>query len=176
MPGATMQGPPAGPGAAGLSPDQAGQAAGYMAGGPWGAGPPPPSNPYYHNPHGAAPWQPQAAGSGYGGPAPHAGMHAGQPPADANVPRPAAPPQAGNPWWSGLGNERFLGGVLVGAAAAYLLTNEAAQRTMIKAGVKLFGTVAGGVEELKERVMDAKAEMDESAMDESAASSTSQDE
>ncbi len=58
-------------------------------------------------------------------------------------------------------NERFFRGVLIGGVAAYLLTNEKAQKTIIKGGMKLYSSVVGGVEEFKEKVMDAKAEMDE---------------
>lgn len=51
-------------------------------------------------------------------------------------------------------------GLLIGGAAAYLLTNEKAQKAVIKAGVKVFGTLAGGVEEFKEKIMDVKAEIE----------------
>ncbi len=58
-----------------------------------------------------------------------------------------------------LGNDRFLKGLLIGAAAAYLLTNESVQRTAIKGVVKLWGGLQGGVEEIKERFHDAEAEI-----------------
>jgi len=58
-----------------------------------------------------------------------------------------------------LGNDRFLKGLLIGAAAAYLLTNEGVQRTAIKGVVKLWGGLQGGVEEIKERFHDAEAEI-----------------
>ena len=58
-----------------------------------------------------------------------------------------------------LGNDRFVKGLLIGAAAAYLLTNEDVQRTAIKGAVKLWSTVQGGVEEAKERFRDAEAEL-----------------
>lgn len=57
-------------------------------------------------------------------------------------------------------SDRFLRGLLIGGAAAYLLTNERAQKAVIKAGVKVFGTLAGGVEEFKEKIMDVKAEIE----------------
>lgn len=56
-------------------------------------------------------------------------------------------------------NDRFLKGLLIGAAAAYLLTNESVQRTAIKGAVKLWTSVQGGVEEVKERFRDAEAEL-----------------
>lgn len=57
-------------------------------------------------------------------------------------------------------SDKFLRGLLIGGAAAYILTNENAQKAIIKTGVKLFGTLAGGVEEFKEKIMDAKAELE----------------
>lgn len=56
-------------------------------------------------------------------------------------------------------NERFLKGLLIGAAAAYILTNENVQRTAIKGAVKAWSLLQGGVEELKERFRDAEAEI-----------------
>lgn len=60
---------------------------------------------------------------------------------------------------SSLFNDRFLKGLLIGAAAAYLLTNESVQRTAIKGAVKAWSLLQGGVEELKERFHDAEAEV-----------------
>jgi hypothetical protein len=60
---------------------------------------------------------------------------------------------------SSLFNDRFLKGLLIGAAAAYLLTNETVQRTAIKSAVKAWSLLQGGVEELKERFHDAEAEI-----------------
>lgn len=60
---------------------------------------------------------------------------------------------------SSLFNDRFLKGLLIGAAAAYLLTNESVQRTAIKGAVKAWSLLQGGVEELKERFHDAEAEI-----------------
>lgn len=57
-------------------------------------------------------------------------------------------------------SDKFLRGLLIGGAAAYILTNENAQKAIIKTGVKLFGSLAGGVEEFKEKIMDAKAELE----------------
>jgi hypothetical protein len=59
----------------------------------------------------------------------------------------------------GFANDRFLKGLLIGAAAAYLLTNENVQRTAVKGAVKAWSLLQGGVEELKERFHDAEAEI-----------------
>jgi hypothetical protein len=56
-------------------------------------------------------------------------------------------------------NDRFVKGLLIGAAAAYLLTNETVQRTAIKGVVKVWSLLQGGVEELTERFHDAEAEI-----------------
>lgn len=56
-------------------------------------------------------------------------------------------------------NDRFLKGLLIGAAATYLLTNESVQRTAISGAVKVWNFIQGGVEEIKERFHDAEAEL-----------------
>lgn len=56
-------------------------------------------------------------------------------------------------------NDRFMKGLMIGAAAAYLLHNESVQRSAIKGAVNLWGSVQGSVEELKERFRDAEAEL-----------------
>ncbi len=58
-----------------------------------------------------------------------------------------------------LPRDRFLKGLLIGAAATYLLTNESVQRSVIKGTVKAWSLLQGGVEELKERFHDAEAEV-----------------
>lgn len=62
-----------------------------------------------------------------------------------------------NPF-SNLNSADFLKGALIGAAAAYLLTNENAQKSIFKAFNKGSQLFQAGVEELKERYEDAKAE------------------
>ncbi len=57
-------------------------------------------------------------------------------------------------------SQKFLIGVAIGAIGAYLLTNEKAQKNLLKAvakGSELFQT---GIEEMKERFEDAKAEIE----------------
>lgn len=56
-------------------------------------------------------------------------------------------------------NDRFLKGLLIGAAATYLLTNESVQRTAIKGVVQFWSALQGGIEEAKERFHDAEAEL-----------------
>lgn len=54
----------------------------------------------------------------------------------------------------------FLKGALIGAVATYLLTNEKAQKAIFKTVAKGTQMVQAGVEEMKERMEDAKAEME----------------
>ena len=53
----------------------------------------------------------------------------------------------------------FLKGALIGAAATFILTNENAQRAIFKGFAKISGIFEAGIEELKERYEDAKAEV-----------------
>jgi len=57
------------------------------------------------------------------------------------------------------GNPRFVKGALIGAAAAYLLSNDSVQQGAIKAAVRAWSVLQGGVEEMKERFRDAEAEL-----------------
>ncbi|MBO7155256.1 MAG: YtxH domain-containing protein [Campylobacter sp.] len=62
----------------------------------------------------------------------------------------------------GAGNSGdFLKGALIGAAATYILTNENAQRAIFKGFAKISTLFECGLEELKERYEDAKAEASE---------------
>lgn len=56
-------------------------------------------------------------------------------------------------------SNRFMKGLIIGAAATYVLTNEQIQRAAIKSAVMAWSTLQGGVEELKERFQDAEAEI-----------------
>ena len=58
-------------------------------------------------------------------------------------------------------NGDFLKGALIGAAATYILTNENAQRAIFKGFAKISTLFECGLEELKERYEDAKAEASE---------------
>lgn len=53
----------------------------------------------------------------------------------------------------------FLKGALIGAVGAYLLTNENAQKSIFKTFAKGNDMLGAGIEELKERMEDAKAEL-----------------
>lgn len=72
--------------------------------------------------------------------------------------------QSSNPL-SSLGNfnsAQFLTGLLVGAAATYILTNENTQKAIFKSFAKGSQLFQAGLEEMKERFEDAKAEAQES--------------
>ena len=53
----------------------------------------------------------------------------------------------------------FIKGALIGAVATFILTNENAQRAIFKGFAKVSGLCEAGIEELKERYEDAKAEV-----------------
>lgn len=55
---------------------------------------------------------------------------------------------------------QFLIGALLGAAGAYLLTNEKAQKTLFKTIAKGSEMFNAGIEEMKERYEDAQAELE----------------
>lgn len=59
----------------------------------------------------------------------------------------------------GLGTP-FVNGLLVGAAVAYILTNEDVQKTLFRGVARVIGTVQGGIEEMRERYRDAEAEIE----------------
>ena len=65
----------------------------------------------------------------------------------------------GGPSWLDLGNESFVKGLLVGAAATFVLTNETVQKNAIRSLVQVWGMLQGVVEEAKERFRDAEAEI-----------------
>lgn len=54
----------------------------------------------------------------------------------------------------------FLKGALIGAVGAYLLTNEDAQKKIFKTLAKGADLFSAGIEEMKERMEDAKAELE----------------
>lgn len=113
---------------------------------------------------------PQAAGGQFPG-----GPFAGGP--FAGGPFPGGPfagaPGAANPHQHPTADS-FVKGLLVGAGAAYLLTNETAQRTILRTAVQLWTVVQGGLEELKERLHDAEAEVASDAAATGAASASPQ--
>lgn len=61
---------------------------------------------------------------------------------------------------SGFNNGDFIKGALIGAAVTYLLTNKNAQQGIMKAASKGSEFFQAGMEELKERYEDARAQME----------------
>ncbi|AIB13300.1 hypothetical protein ABAZ39_15205 (plasmid) [Azospirillum argentinense] len=57
-------------------------------------------------------------------------------------------------------SEQFLIGLLVGAAAAYVLSDEELRGKIVKSGLKLYGNLAGGLAEMKEQMADLQAELE----------------
>lgn len=55
--------------------------------------------------------------------------------------------------------KQFVVGALIGAVGAYLLTNEKAQKNLFKTIAKGTEMFQAGIEEMKERFEDAKAEL-----------------
>lgn len=53
----------------------------------------------------------------------------------------------------------FLKGLLLGAGIAYVATNKTVQQAVIAASVRLFTSVQGSFEEMKEQIQDIKAEL-----------------
>ena len=66
---------------------------------------------------------------------------------------------------AGFNNGDFIKGALIGAAVTYLLTNKGAQDNIMKAFSKGTELFQAGMEELKERYEDAKAQMDAQAQE-----------
>jgi hypothetical protein len=58
-----------------------------------------------------------------------------------------------------LTSSSFIKGALIGAAAAYVMSNDTVQQAFIKTSVKAWSMLQGGVEEMKERFRDAEAEL-----------------
>lgn len=61
--------------------------------------------------------------------------------------------------WFNFRNDHYLKGFLMGAAGTFLATNQTVQKSIIKSAIKSWMTVQEGLEELKEQVEDAKAEI-----------------
>ncbi len=56
-------------------------------------------------------------------------------------------------------SEQFLVGLLIGAGAAYVLSDEQLRRQIIRYAVQTYGNIVGGFEELREQVADIQAEI-----------------
>lgn len=61
--------------------------------------------------------------------------------------------------WFNFRNTGYLKGFVVGAGVALVLTNPTVQKALVSGAVKLWSSVQGGVEEVKEQIQDIKAEM-----------------
>lgn len=57
-------------------------------------------------------------------------------------------------------SEQFLLGAAIGAAAAYVLSDEALRGKLIKSGIKLYSSLMGGYAEMKEQMADLQAEVE----------------
>lgn len=69
-------------------------------------------------------------------------------------------PNPNNPLLGSFDTQKFLIGAAIGAVGVYLLTNEEAQKTIFKTVAKTGEMLSAGMEEMKERFEDAKAELD----------------
>ena len=61
--------------------------------------------------------------------------------------------------WFDFSRPEYLKGLLLGAGVALVATNPKVQKAVVSGAVKLWAAVQGGVEEIKEQVQDAKAEL-----------------
>ena len=69
-------------------------------------------------------------------------------------------PTPNNQLFGSFDTQKFLIGAAIGAVGIYLLTNEEAQKTIFKTVAKTGELLSAGMEEMKERFEDAKAELD----------------
>jgi len=130
-----------------------------------------PYPPYQQNQRGAGPGP---GGYGAGNPGMGCGWYGqntGLPPMAGGIP-PVAPAPAASPepqestGFLEPTNPAFIKGALVGAALAYLLTNEKVQQAGIKGAARAWQFMQGGIEEMKERFRDAEAELNAEAFEE----------
>ncbi|MCM0756519.1 YtxH domain-containing protein [Desulfovibrio aminophilus] len=83
-------------------------------------------------------------------------------PSVGGAPQPAQPQaeSAASPGsWFNVSNPGYLKGLLLGAGVALVATNPTVQKAVISGAVRLWAAVQGGVEEIKEQIQDAKAEL-----------------
>lgn len=57
-------------------------------------------------------------------------------------------------------SEQFLVGAVIGAAAAYVLSDDELRGKLMKSGIKLYASLASGYEEFKEQMADINAEVE----------------
>jgi hypothetical protein len=119
------------------------------------------SNAYYTNPYPGYPTPQQPANHAY-----YQTVYDGQAPyvrtPDAAIrersltPAASTTPTLGS--WFDYSNPSYIKGLLLGAGATLLVTSPAVQNAVIKGAVAAWSAVVGGMEEIKERIRDAKAE------------------
>jgi len=78
-----------------------------------------------------------------------------QAPAQASVQ--SSPSAVGS--WFAFTSADYLKGLVLGAGIALVATNPKVQKAVVSGAVKTWSAIQGGVEELKEKVQDAKAEL-----------------
>lgn len=101
---------------------------------------------YYHHYHHPYYYQHNLTNPGTGGsPVPY-----------SSYPAPTASWTRG---WFAFSDSSYLKGLVLGAGVAYLLSNPAVQKALVKGAVTLWSTIQGGVEEVKEQIQDIKSEM-----------------
>ncbi|WP_320170486.1 YtxH domain-containing protein [Maridesulfovibrio sp.] len=61
--------------------------------------------------------------------------------------------------WFNVTSTDYLKGLALGAGVALVATNPTVQKAVVSGAVRLWSAIQGGVEELKEQVQDAKAEI-----------------
>ncbi|WP_419785971.1 YtxH domain-containing protein [Pseudodesulfovibrio sp.] len=61
--------------------------------------------------------------------------------------------------WFAFTDADYLKGLALGVGAALVVTNPTVQKAVVSGAVKAWAALQGGVEELKEQVQDAKAEL-----------------
>ena len=72
---------------------------------------------------------------------------------------PAATQDSAVTSWFNFTNLDYLKGLVLGAGVALVATNPTVQKAVVSGAVKTWAAIQGGVEELKEQVQDAKAEL-----------------
>ncbi len=79
---------------------------------------------------------------------------------DPRYPAPYAAPDA-NPTFLGMDfrHDQFWKGAILGAAVVFIVTNDTVQKALMSGVAKLWTTAQAGIEELKEKYQDVKAEM-----------------
>lgn len=56
-------------------------------------------------------------------------------------------------------SDQFMLGLMLGAAGTYVLSDDDLRGKIMRSGVKLYASLAGGLEEMKEQMADIKAEV-----------------